>query len=329
MIMNEKTEWLWKSDEPWTRYRTGKDLLGLPGNNADVQQAYLALREHPLVMILIEKGLGWGSEPFKRHNDAAYPIYAISALADFGLDRSDERIARIAGSVLEHVSDDGGLLTKVNIPKTFGGSGEDVWTWIICDMPTLLYSLLCFGYQDEPAVKRAIALLEGLAEDNGWRCSCHPGLGKFRGPGGKTHPCPVVNVFALKALSCIPRLKDSPAAALGIEMLLNHWEKRKEIKYYLFGIGTEFRKIKYPYVWYNILHVLEVLSRFPLARSDSRYLEMLSELKAQADPDGRYTASSMYRSWNGWSFADKKTPSPWLTFLAERIAMRSADKVKN
>jgi hypothetical protein len=49
---------------------------------------------------------------------------------------------------------------------------------------------------------------------------------------------------------------------------------------------------------------------------------MVSTITARADEDGRYTAASMYRAWKGWSFADKKTPSPWLTFLVLRIQRR-------
>jgi hypothetical protein len=30
----------------------------------------------------------------------------------------------------------------------------------------------------------------------------------------------------------------------------------------------------------------------------------------------------MYRAWKGWSFADKKNPSPWLTFLVLRLQRR-------
>jgi hypothetical protein len=47
----------------------------------------------------------------------------------------------------------------------------------------------------------------------------------------------------------------------------------------------------------------------------------------QADDHGRYTANSMYRAWKGWSFADKKNPSPWLTFLVYRIQHRMKMRV--
>ena len=93
---------------------------------------------------------------------------------------------------------------------------------------------------------------------------------------------------------------------------------------YLFGIGTDFRKVKYPFVWYNILHVTDVLCRFPWVHSDPRFLEMVATITDQADEDGRYTATSMYMAWKGWSFADKKRPSPWLTFLVKRIEQRIA-----
>lgn len=44
----------------------------------------------------------------------------------------------------------------------------------------------------------------------------------------------------------------------------------------------------------------------------------------QADADGRYTASSMYMAWKGWSFADKRKPSPWLTFMVQGMLKRAA-----
>ena len=47
--------------------------------------------------------------------------------------------------------------------------------------------------------------------------------------------------------------------------------------------------------------------------------EMVEVIAALAGEDGKYTAGSMYRAWKGWSFADKKQPSPWLTFLVLRV----------
>lgn len=66
-------------------------------------------------------------------------------------------------------------------------------------------------------------------------------------------------------------------------------------------MGTDFRKLKYPFVWYDLLHVVDVLSRFPYARQDERFNEMVAAIQSQADPQGCFTASSMYQSWKGWS----------------------------
>jgi hypothetical protein len=65
-----------------------------------------------------------------------------------------------------------------------------------------------------------------------------------------------------------------------------------------------------------------VLSRYPFVRTDPHFSEMVAAITAQADANGRYTAGSMHQAWKGWSFADRRQPSPWLTFLALRIQQR-------
>ena len=139
-----------------------------------------------------------------------------------------------------------------------------------------------WGRSDHPAIDHLLA----LSDDAGWRCRCGPELGRFRGPGRKTDPCPIANVCALKALSLVPEYLDSPATRRGTEMLLGHWARRTEVKYYLFGVGGDYRKLKYPFVWYDILHVAEVLSRYPFVRADPCFGEMLAAITAQADPTG-------------------------------------------
>jgi len=322
--MTDPMQWLLESDEPWTRYRTLLDLLGRSENDAEVQAARADMLAHPLVQALVTEVGDWPGYGLKRHNDARHAIHKFAVLADFGLRSDDPSMGRAVDAVLAHVSADGPFQTLVNIPRAFGGTDEDEWTWMACDAPTLLYALLALELRDDPSVQRALEHLTGLVEENGWRCRSAAELGtKFRGPGRKADPCPIANVLALKAISEVPELLDSPAARVGVEMLLWHWQHQRERKLYLFGIGTDFRKLKYPLVWYNVLHMLEVLSRYPFARSDPRFGEILGTVTAQADENGRYTASSMYRAWKDWAFADKKTPSPWLTCLVMRVERRA------
>ncbi len=319
--MNATIQWLLDSPESWTRFLALTDLLSRPESDPEPASARKEMLAHSQVRALMDLAAAWGATPLKRHNDAAHPIYALSTLADFGLRADDPGMAEIIGKVLAHQSPEGAFQTVINIPSHFGGDDADHWTWIACDAPTLLYALSSFGLADDARVLRAAEHLAGQVAENGYRCTAAPELGKFRGPGRKDDPCPVANVYALKALSLFPQ--HGPAARAASEALLSHWDLRREKKYYLFGMGTDFAKLKYPFVYYDILHVLEALSRYDFARTDRRYREMLAVVTAQADADGRYTAGSMFQAWKGWSFADKKAPSPWLTFLVERILQRA------
>jgi hypothetical protein len=311
------------SDEPWTRYRALIDLLDLSEDSAEVETARTEMLNHPHVQQLIEDASGWPGYALKRHNDAAHPIYRLSTLADFGFKVTDEGVKEVVDAVSAHQSPEGAFESQILIPTAFGGSGEESWSWILCDSPTLLYSLLALGLGETESIQRALDHLIGLVEDNGWRCVASPDLGKFKGPGKRSDPCPIANVYALKALSQSRNPDADHAAHIGTEMLLNHWQIRKESKFFLFGMGTDFSKLKYPFVWYDILHVVDVLSRFPWVPSDQRFIEMVESITAQVDSQGRYTASSMYRAWKNWSFADKKHPSPWITFLVLRIQKRA------
>ena len=320
--MKDLSEWLSSSIEPWTRYRALVDLGGLPADDPAVQAARREMLAHPQVQALIASASSWPGYALTRHNDAHHPLYALSVLADFGLQAADPGMPEITASILAHQTPEGAFQSLVNIALAFGGTGQDTWTWLSCDAPTLLYFLLSMGLASDERVQRAAGHLVSLVNENGWRCAAAPELGKFHGPGRRADPCPVANLYALKALSLLPELYDSPAVQSGIDMLLGHWEGGRSARYYLFGVGSDYRKLKYPFIWYDLLHVAEALSRFPRLRQDQRFQDLLEALATQSGPDGRYTAGSMYQAWKGWSFADKKNPSPWLTFLALRILWR-------
>ena len=325
--MNSQIGWLLNSGEPWTRCRTLLDLMEHPEDDTEVQSARARMLQHPQVQALIDMVSGWPGYTLKRHNDAKHPLHAFSTLADFGVRADDPGLSAVIDTVMAHQAAEGAFQTLEHLPKAFGGPGEDLWTWMMCDAPTLLYALLGIGLGSDPKVAQAVQHLKDLVEENGWHCTVAPELGRMKGPGRRTDPCPIANVLALKVLSLVPDVLDSPAAHKGVEMLLNHWENQGGRKLFMFGIGTQFRRLKYPFIWYDILHVVEVLSRYPFARKDPRFREMLDTITVQADENGHYKAESMYMAWKGWSFSDKKAPSPWLTYLVLRMQKRADEKV--
>jgi hypothetical protein len=172
-----------------------------------------------------------------------------------------------------------------------------------------------------------VAHLTGLIRQNGWPCAGSPELGKWRGPGKKDDPCPYANLIMLKLLAQLPEYADSPAAHAGAETALDLWTHSREQHPYIFYMGTDFRKLKAPLVWYDVLHLCEVLTRFEWLRGDPRLLEMAAVIRDKADPLGRLTPESVYKPWEGWDFGQKKAPSRWLTLLGWRVLLRLAVRV--
>ncbi|MDO8491802.1 MAG: hypothetical protein Q7T04_07300, partial [Dehalococcoidia bacterium] len=159
--------------------------------------------------------------------------------------------------------------------------------------------------------------------DNGWPCAVSPELGKFRGPGRKDDPCPYATLVMLKALSQMPEWRDSDACHSGAEALLTLWSERRKRHPYMFFMGTDFCKLKAPLVWYDILHVTDVLTRFSWLLGDARLQEMVGIVKAKTNEDGLFTAESAWKAWSEWDFGQKREPSPWLTFLVQRMLRRA------
>ena len=116
--------------------------------------------------------------------------------------------------------------------------------------------------------------------------------------------------------------KDSPEAHAGVECLLNAWETSRERHPYMFFMGTDFRKLKAPFIWYDILHAVDVLSQFDFAVKDERFTAMLAIIREKAGKDGLFTPESIWQAWKDWDFGQKTMPSAWLTFLVYRINRR-------
>ena len=314
-------DWLLACDEPWTRYCTLSTSRTRRKPRQPREQARAEMLAHPQVQDLIVRAASWPGHAIKRHNDTTLPAYALTTLADFGLDADGPGMDAVVGRVLASQSDEGAFQSLIQIPKAFGGSGEDRRTWMLCDSSPLLYALAAMGLANHPAVQKGLDHLMSVATEVGWSCCAAADLGKFRGPGKRGDPCPIAVLWGLKALTAA-NLLDTDEARSAVESLLSHYEMRGQKKFFLFGIGTDFHKLKYPFIWYDILHVSDALTCVPNVLQDRRLADMIAALTQLAGVDNRYTASSMYMAWRGWSFADKKKPSPWITFLAYRIRRR-------
>ena len=319
--MQPPIQWLLEG-EPWVAYRTRVDLLGQAESDPQVSACRQAMLASPPVQALLAELAGWPGTVIASHKSAGQPFHKLTFVADLGLKAGDPGVQAIVSRILEHPSPEGPFRLPMNIPPQYGGSGQDQWAWALCDAPLVVYALVKFGLEGQPPVQAAIRHLTGLIRDNGWPCAVSPELGKFRGPGRKDDPCPYANLAMLKLLSQTGEGRDSQASRSGVETLLTLWSESAQRHPYMFFMGNDFRKLKAPLVWYDILHVLDVLSFFPWLKSDPRLLDMLGVLKDKADDQGRFTPESIWTVWKDWDFGQKRTPSRGLTWLAWRIIQR-------
>jgi len=319
--MKTPIDWLLEG-EPWGAYRTRLDLLGETESSPPVQSARQAMLADPKLQLVLAELNEWPWTVISSHKSAGQPFHKLTFVADLGLTAKDKALQPVIDLILGQQAEAGPFQLPVNIPTHFGGSGQDSWGWALCDAPLLVYGLVKFGLGDDPRVQKAVAALMGLVRENGWPCAVSKELGKFRGPGRKEDPCPYANLAMLKLLAALPEQRASQAARIGAETLLTLWENSQEQHPYIFYMGTDFRKLKVPLVWYDLLHVLEVLSQFPWLKGDPRLGEMVDLLKSKADSEGCFTLESVWTAWKAWEFGQKKVPSRWLTLLAWRIIQR-------
>jgi len=296
--------------------------MGQSEKDHQVISARNSLFANTQIRRLLEELSEWPGTVISSHKSAGQPFHKLTFIADLGFQANDPGVDIIIKRILAHRSEEGPFQLPVKIPKHFGGTGQEEWAWALCDAPLIVYALAKLGLGNKAEVKAASKHLAELIRENGWPCAVSKELGKFRGPGRKDDPCPFANLAMLKALSEIEEYRDSSACHGGTEAILTLWKESSTRRPYMFYMGTDFRKLKVPFVWYDILHVLDVLSRFTWVRDDERFLDMLEILKGKADQKGRFSLESIWTAWKDWEFGQKKEPSRWLTLLAWRIIKR-------
>ncbi len=327
------------SGPPWVRYRHLLDLAGVPPDAQEVRSARGDLLAAPEVRALLADVAAWPGTVLASHRSPSQTFHSLGFLAELLAgsgpgDGIDPAIGAAIARIRERTDADGIPRLPMTYPEHFGGPGVETWAWALCDAPILLRARVRFGGASEPLVRRGIRTLVAMAEPFGWPCRVAPELGSFRGPGRKADPCPFATLILLELLAAFREeapgdpeaeaLAEGSEAAAGVEALLDCWEKSGDRHPYMFFMGKDFRKLKAPGLWYDILHVADVLSRFPKARGDPRFRDMLSVVRSKARPDGTFVPESVYQPYKAWDFGQKKEPSPWLAVAVERIEARAA-----
>ncbi len=262
----------------------------------------------------------WPGVRISSHKSAKQTFHQLSFLADIGLTVNNNEIYSVIKKILEYRDENSIPQLIMNISLTYGGSGEDVRAWALCDAPIVLYSLLKFGYND-PKIDKAVEILAGLGKENGWGCKVSKNLGKWRGPGGESDPCPYATLIMVKLLLLYQdKFKDK--ILVGSNVLSGLWKDSLGNHPYIFYMGNDFRKLKLPFIWYDILHVVEVLSQVMKEKMDSSLRDMIRIINKKTDYGNICIPESIYKFWENWDFGQKKQHSEWMEFCLRRIFHR-------
>ncbi|HNT29476.1 MAG TPA: hypothetical protein PKL83_00810 [bacterium] len=271
------------------------------------------------IQALVQELQDWPGPQLSSHKSASQFFHKLVFLADIGLRHDDRGMKHIISTILKSADDQGIPCIGMNIGTAYGGTGKDTKAWALCDAPNVLYALKRFGVSDT-RLNKATTHLAGLHQDNGFGCRVSPALGTWHGPGRKADPCPYATLIMLKLL-LLDKKKYQEEIKLSTACLLDLWENSKTRHPYIFYMGTDFRKLKLPFIWYDILHVVDVLSQIPACVQDRRLLDMYAVIKTKETAQG-YTPESVYLPWRAWDFGQKKQPSDWMTFIISRIKQR-------
>jgi len=273
----------------------------------------------PRIAALVEELQAWPGPRIASHKSASQYFHKLAFLADAGLRHDDPGMESVVEKILESADENGIPCLSMEISVAHGGVGGAIKAWALCDAPITLYSLKRMGVRDE-RLDRAAAKLAGLCRGNGFGCAVSASLGAWRGPGKKSDPCPYATLVMLKLLLLYGDLYEEEIKTSS-ECLLNLWRNSRSEHPYIFYMGTDFRKLKLPTVWYDILHVADVLSRVKSCVRDPRLAEMIACIREKETPEG-FIPESVYLPWKDWDFGQKKLASASMTRTIREIERR-------
>ena len=317
----DPTEWLLEKDNPSVRYFTLKDILGKEESDNDVRNARKEIMTSGVVPRILEKQNDDGSwgVPENFYVNAKYDgtVWNIIVLAELGADGKDKRIQKTGEFILARSQDklSGGFAYQSGED---GGHHDKV---VPCLTGNMVFSLIRFGYLDNPAAKQGIEWItkyqrfdDGIEQaPKGWPYT------RFQNCWGK-HTCHMGAVKSLKALAEIPIEKRNKAVKdtinKGAEYLLIHRLYKSShdptvlAKRFWVNFG-------FPTLWKtDALEMLGLLVK--LGYRDERMHDAIDLVISKQDEQGRW---KMEKSWNSRllvSLEKDGKPSKWVTLQALR-----------
>jgi len=324
--------WLLASGEPYAVWAALTGVMRRPATDAAVTRARGETLARPEVLQLIEQLPAKPSPATTDHHSPSFLPNRLNLLAEMGVTRGDsQRVDAILGVLLESQDRAGRYrVSGPSRPRPLVDSHR-------CDNNAIVDVLARYGYAQEPSVARALVRvgsdLTTSAQGQGW-CCIPDRQPMLRLAMRRADACPQITLEGLRCIGRVPAARRPRGAADAARTPLEIWRRRAEERPYQFGHGYQFKTIRWPSFWYDVLSVLDAVSSFPElwqgpdARDEDR--QALAELAAcliayNVDAAGRVTPRRTHRGYDHFSFGDKSAPSPFATARVLAVLTRFAD----
>jgi hypothetical protein len=338
-LKEDPTGWLLEKDNPSVRYFTLTDILERPENDHEVKEAKQEIMKTgvaPKILTKQQNGGYW--ETPESFYTAKYrgTVWQLIVLAELGADGKYERIRKACEFILENSQDrESGGFSSVG-SETGGGSHNGV---LPCLTGNMVWSLIRFGYLEDPKVQRGINWIvtyqrfdDGIEEElKVWPYDRqgHPHCWGYTRTH-HIHTCHMGVVKALKAFAEIPSNKRSKDVESTIEkgaeyMLKHHIYKRSHD---LNRVSVpSWLKFGFPYLGQtDALEILNILTK--LNYRDERMQEAIDLVISKQDNQGKWRLENLpppqetfYRNFST-NIEQKGSPSKWITLNALRVLKR-------
>jgi hypothetical protein len=320
LLKVDPIEWLLEMDNPSVRYFTLTDILCKAEEDPDVKEAKSRILEvGPVPKILAKQTTEGYWEGTQNFYMAKYKgtVWQLIILAELGADRKDKRIRKACEFILENSQDleSGGFSIHTSVRKG-GGRHSEV---IPCLTGNMVWSLIRFGYLDDPRVKQGIDWIvryqrfdDGVEKAlEGWPYD------KYKMCWGR-HTCHMGVIKALKAFAEIPPDKRSKAVnntiKEGSEYILKHHIHKRS--HNLSRVSKpSWLRFGFPLMWQtDVLEILGILTK--LGYRDERMREAVNLVLSRQDEQGRWRLQNAFPGRCHVDIEQKGMPSKWITLNA-------------
>ena len=322
MLKSNSTNWLLEKENPSVRYFTLMHILDRAENDTEVQQAKSDIMQYGIVPEILRRQ----QEPaylqaYPRFYTDKYKglVWTLITLAEMGANTCPQ-IKEQCEYVLKYSQEtqDGGFSQNTAV-KTGGGRISEV---IPCLTGNMVWSLIRFGYLEDPRLQRGIDWLTRYMclNDGSEDMPQASQYSHYEMCWGK-HTCHMGVVKALKALSAIPEERRTKAVKGTIDrtaefILIHHIYKRShDLKR---NSKPGWLKFGFPLMYQtDVLEILDILGE--LGIRDERMNEALNLVISKQDEQGRWKIENPYNSDRLLLSMGEKVQNKWLTLRAMRI----------